>query len=64
MIGRVSHYDVALLVHLAGALGFFAGIAPAAAAMGAARRRERPSEIAAVLALARWGVAPSPPSPR
>jgi uncharacterized membrane protein len=56
MIGRVSHYDVALLMHLVGAIGFFAGIALAAAAMGAARRRERPSEIAAVLALARWGV--------
>ena len=64
MIGRVSHYDVALLMHLVGAIGFLAGIAVAAAAMGAARRKERPSEIASVLALARWGVVPSPPSPR
>jgi uncharacterized membrane protein len=56
MIGRVSRYDVALLMHLVGAIGFFAGIALAAAAMGAARGKERPSEIAAVLALARWGV--------
>jgi len=64
MIGRLSHHDVALLMHLAGAIGFFAGIAPAAAAMGAARRRERPSEVAVVLALARWGFVPAPPSPR
>jgi hypothetical protein len=64
MIGRVSHYDVALLIHLVGAIGFFAGIALAAAAMGAARRRTRPKEIAVVLALVRWGVVPSSPSPR
>lgn len=56
MIGRVSRYDVALLLHLAGAIGFFAGIAIAAAAFAAARRTERPSQMAAVLVLARWGV--------
>jgi uncharacterized membrane protein len=56
MIGRVSRYDVALLLHLVGAIGFFAGIGLAAAAFTAARRSDRPSQIAAVLVLARWGV--------
>lgn len=47
--------DIALFGHLLGALAFVAGIALAAAAFEAARRRERPAEIAALLALGRQG---------
>jgi uncharacterized membrane protein len=56
MIRPVSRYDVALLLHLAGVIGYFAGIVLAAAAFMSARRLERPAEIAAVLRLARSGV--------
>lgn len=49
-------YEWALFLHLVGAIAFFAGIAVAAVAELAARRRERPSEVAAVLGTARWGV--------
>ena len=52
----VTSYDLALLLHLVGAIGFFSGLAIAAAAHLAALRRDRPGEIAAVLALARTGV--------
>lgn len=52
----MSRYEVALLLHIGGAIAYFAGIALAGVAFIAARRRERPSEIAAVLALARTGV--------
>lgn len=52
----MSSYRLALLVHLLGAIGFFSGLAVAAAAQAAAQRRERAGEIAAVLALARGGV--------
>ena len=52
----MTSYDLALLSHLVAAIGFFAGIAIAAAAQLGALRRERPGEIAAVLALARTGV--------
>lgn len=49
-------YEWALFLHLVGAILFFAGIAVAAVAERAARARRRPSEIAAVLGTARWGV--------
>lgn len=49
-------YEWALLLHLVGAIAFFAGIAVAAVADAAARRRRRPSEVAAVLGTARAGV--------
>ena len=49
-------YNVALVVHLLGALTFVAGIVLAGAAFEAARHRERPAEIALLLGLARIGV--------
>lgn len=52
----MSSYELALLIHLIGAIGFFSGLAVAAAAQAAARHRERAGEVAAVLALARVGV--------
>lgn len=52
----MSSYVLALLIHLIGAIGFFSGLAVAAAAQEAARRRARAGEVAAVLALARVGV--------
>ncbi len=48
--------DVALFFHLLGALLFVAGIVLAGVAFEAARRHERPAEIALVLGLARIGV--------
>lgn len=52
----MTSYELALLLHLVGAISFFAGIAIAGAAHTAALRRERPGEVAAVLGLARTGV--------
>ncbi|HUH15027.1 MAG TPA: DUF2269 family protein [Gaiellaceae bacterium] len=49
-------YEWALFLHLAGAILFFAGIAVAAVAEISARGPKRPSEVAAVLGTARWGV--------
>ena len=49
--------DVALFFHLLGALVFVAGIVVAGVAFEAARRRERPAEIALLLGLTRIGVA-------
>jgi uncharacterized membrane protein len=49
--------DLALFFHLLGALLFAAGIAVAGAAFESARRRGQPAEIAALLLLARVGVA-------
>jgi hypothetical protein len=51
----VTAYDLALLLHLVAVIGFFAGMALAAAAQVAAWGRSRPGEIAAVLSLARTG---------
>ena len=48
--------DLALFFHLLGALLFVAGIILTGAAFEAARRRERPSEIALLLGLTRIGV--------
>lgn len=52
----MSTYQIALLLHLVGAFGYFIGVGVAAFAFLAARRLERPSQIAAVLGLARTGV--------
>jgi uncharacterized membrane protein len=48
--------EVALFLHLLGVVMLFSGMAVAAAGLGAARRRERPSEIALLLGLTRIGV--------
>lgn len=48
--------NVALFFHLLGALLFVAGIALAGTAFEAARRRERPAEVALLLGLTRIGV--------
>jgi uncharacterized membrane protein len=49
--------DVGLFFHLLGALLFVAGIVVAGVAFEAARRRDRPGEIALLLGLTRVGVA-------
>jgi uncharacterized membrane protein len=51
----MSSYHVALLLHLVGVIAYFSGLALATAGLVAARRRTLPSEIAAILALARSG---------
>jgi uncharacterized membrane protein len=48
--------NVALFFHLLGALLFVAGIVVAGVAFEAARRRERPSDVALLLRLTRVGV--------
>lgn len=48
--------DVALFLHLTGALLFASGIVVAGVGFESARRRERPAEIALLLGLARSGV--------
>jgi uncharacterized membrane protein len=48
--------QVALFFHLVGALLFVAGIVVAGVAFEAARRRDRPAEIALLLGIARAGV--------
>jgi uncharacterized membrane protein len=48
--------DVALFLHLLGALLFVAGIVVAGVAFEAARRREQPAEIVLLLGLTRVGV--------
>ncbi|MFN8188135.1 MAG: DUF2269 family protein [Gaiellales bacterium] len=52
----MSAYQIALLLHIAGAIAYFAGVAVAGLAFAAAARSPRPSEIVAVLGLARSGV--------
>jgi uncharacterized membrane protein len=52
----VSTFQIALLLHLLGAILYAAGIIVAGLAFFSARRRSRPSEIAAVLSIARSGV--------
>lgn len=49
-------YDVALFLHLLNAFFFISGIVVAGVAFEAARRRERPEEIALLLGLSRAGV--------
>jgi uncharacterized membrane protein len=48
--------DIALFLHLLGALTFTAGIVVAGIAFESARRRQRPDEIALLLSLTRFGV--------
>lgn len=48
-------YNIALFLHLLGALLFTSGIVLAGAAFEVARRRERPAEIALLLSLSRIG---------
>ncbi len=52
----MSTYQIALLLHIVGAISYFVGIGVAAFAFLEARRQERPSQVAAVLGLARTGV--------
>lgn len=52
----MTEYKFALLLHLVGVVLYFSGLVLAAASFAAGRRRERPSEIAALLGLARTGV--------
>ncbi len=48
--------EIALFFHVLGALLFVAGIVVAGVAFEAARRRERPAEVALMLGLTRFGV--------
>jgi uncharacterized membrane protein len=54
---ELTRYQLALFFHLLGALLFVAGIILAGVAFEAARRRQRPADIALLLALTRVGVA-------
>ncbi len=54
---ELTRYQLALFFHLLGALLFIAGIILAGVAFEAARRRQRPAEIALLLGLTRVGVA-------
>jgi len=54
---ELTRYELALFFHLLGALLFVAGILLAGVAFEAARRRQRPAEIALLLGLTRVGVA-------
>jgi len=56
-MAAVTGREWALLLHLAGVVLLFSGLAVAAVAHAGARRRERPGEIAALLGLTRSGVA-------
>ena len=49
-------YNVALVLHILGALTFAAGIAVAGVGFEAARRRRQPAEIALLLSITRIGV--------
>jgi uncharacterized membrane protein len=49
-------YDIALFLHILGAVLFVAGIVVAGVAFEAARRRQTPAEVALLLGLTRVGV--------
>jgi uncharacterized membrane protein len=49
-------YELALFLHVVGAILFFAGMIVAAVGHLSARRRRRPSEVALLLGTGRWGV--------
>jgi hypothetical protein len=49
--------NVALFLHIVGALAFVSGVCVAGVGFEAARRRERLAEISLLLDLTRWGVA-------
>jgi len=52
----VSGHDLALLVHLVGVVFLFSGMSIAGVLHSAARRQERPSQVALLLGLTRVGV--------
>jgi len=52
----VSGHDLALLVHLMGVVFLFSGMSIAGVLHAAARRQERPSQVALLLGLSRVGV--------
>ena len=52
----MSGHDLALLVHLTGVVFLFSGISVAGVLHAAARREERPSQVALLLGLTRIGV--------
>jgi uncharacterized membrane protein len=54
----VREYQIALFLHVLGALLFFGGVMVAGIASEAARRRRSPSEVAALLGVARAGMLP------
>lgn len=51
----MSGYQIGILFHLVGVILFFAGIAVAGVVATAAPRRDKPSEVAVILGLARYG---------
>ena len=51
----MSGYQIGILFHLVGVILFFAGAAVAGVVATAAPKREKPSEVAAILGLARYG---------
>jgi uncharacterized membrane protein len=55
-VDELTRYELALFFHLLGALLFIAGIILAGVAFEAARRRQRPADIALLLGLTRVGV--------
>jgi uncharacterized membrane protein len=55
-MNELTRYQLALFFHLLGALLFVAGIMLAGVAFEAARRRQRPADIALLLGLTRVGV--------
>lgn len=54
-MGSNTTYDVALVLHLLGAMTFVAGIAAAGVAFEVARRGRAPAEVALLLSVARIG---------
>jgi uncharacterized membrane protein len=52
----MSGHDLALLVHLTGVVFLFSGMSVAGVLHSAARRQERPSQVALLLGLTRIGV--------
>jgi hypothetical protein len=55
MVAAMTGYQIGILFHLVGVILFFAGAAVAGVATVAAGKREKPSEVAAILGLARPG---------
>lgn len=56
MVVDSTTYNVALVLHLLGAITFVAGIVVAGVAFEAARRRPQPADIALLLSITRFGV--------
>lgn len=51
----MSGYQIGVLFHLIGVILFFAGVAIATVVVSAAKSREKPSEVALILSIARYG---------